>query len=75
MVFRKDHSPCNYLIQPTGFIECPTCQGNVRLKVFACDLHGQCTVAKALDGIACCATCRDYSPRKDTADESGSAMG
>jgi hypothetical protein len=40
--------------------ECPTCRGRVRLKVFACGLHGECTVARPLAGTACCATCPDY---------------
>lgn len=42
--------------------ECPTCCGNVRIKVLACEVHGECTLAKALDGVACCRGCRDYSP-------------
>jgi len=40
--------------------ECPTCRGVVRLKVFACELHGECTIGRSLAGVACCATCPDY---------------
>jgi hypothetical protein len=39
---------------------CPSCRGAVRLKVFACALHGECTIARSLTGVACCATCPDY---------------
>jgi hypothetical protein len=47
---------------------CPSCRGHVRLKVFACAVHGECTVGKALAGLACCATCPDFaagSPRQE----------
>jgi hypothetical protein len=39
---------------------CPTCRGSIRLKVFVCTLHGQCTVGWPLTGLAWCATCVDY---------------
>ncbi len=45
-----------------GFQLCETCNGNVRIKTFACDIHGKCTLKKQLPGIACCATCKDFSP-------------
>lgn len=41
-------------------ISCPTCSGNVKVKVFACSLHKECTVHKQLENIACCLTCQDY---------------
>jgi hypothetical protein len=42
---------------------CRTCCGVVQLKVFACVVHGECTVGKALPGVACCATCADHEPQ------------
>ena len=33
---------------------CATCQGAIQIKVFACDVLGECTIGKKLDGIACC---------------------
>lgn len=73
---KQDRSrPCQHLGQPIGFVECPTCNGNVRLKVFACDIHQQTTMKKPMSGIACCATCREYVPLKDFADSDGSAAG
>lgn len=66
---------CQHLGPPTGFVECPTCNGNVRLKVFACDKFTQATMKKPMNGLACCATCREYQPMKDTADVDGSASG
>jgi hypothetical protein len=62
-----EHIPCwrqgDYLRKQT----CASCCGTVRLKVFACDLHGECTVAKFLSGSACCRTCDDYEPEQKLA--------
>lgn len=41
--------------------ECGDCTSKPKIKVFACALHGECTLGKPLDGLACCATCADYS--------------
>jgi hypothetical protein len=52
---------CKYLGEPTGAeLPCPPCGGGVRIKVFGCALHGQCTVAKAQPQHACCAQCNDH---------------
>lgn len=34
--------------------DCSTCKGNVRVKVFDCDLHGACSVSKKVEGIHVC---------------------
>lgn len=39
--------------------ECPSCNGNVQIKVFGCAVHGECTIGKPLEGVACC-PCDDY---------------
>lgn len=36
--------------------KCGTCPGNSRIFVFGCALLGECTVAKKLTGIECCAS-------------------
>lgn len=46
--------------EPIEQIECPTCAGHVRVKAFACAVHGRCTVGKPLPDVACCAVCRDH---------------
>lgn len=66
---------CQHLGPATGFVECPACQGNVRLKVFACEIHKSATMKNPINGLACCAVCREYQPMKDTADADGSAAG
>jgi len=38
---------------------CPTCCGSTRIKVFACELHGKCSIAKPV-GVQVCQGCGDY---------------
>jgi hypothetical protein len=41
---------------------CLGCGGDVRIKIFACSVHGECTLGQPLAGIACCSKCDDYLP-------------
>src|SRR4051794_10412603 len=42
--------PCVHLGAPTGAtVDCPTCTGHVRLKLFACTLHEECVPTRAGD--------------------------
>lgn len=41
---------------------CRSCAGRIRIKVFRCALYGQCTLARPLEQLACCARCSDYEP-------------
>jgi hypothetical protein len=46
--------------EPTGeTVTCRTCAGRVELKLFACSVHGTCTVGKKAEGVACCEGCPD----------------
>lgn len=47
------------VVRQTG---CPTCRGQVLLKIFACPLHTECTLMRSLEGLACCAKCSDRVP-------------
>lgn len=48
---------CVHVGRPTGdFVECVSCQGRVRLRVFACDIH-ETTDSKR------CLACRDYKAK------------
>lgn len=38
---------------------CPSCRGKVKVKVFGCALHKECTLAKAIDGAKLCSGCPD----------------
>ena len=53
---------CEYL-QGVAYTKlCPSCKGHVEVKVFLCYVHQECTLAKKLPGLACCASCPDKQP-------------
>jgi len=57
----KSLGNCTWRGEHTGLVKCPSCGGGgVSIKVFSCDKHGRCTVARSADGIACCKICTDY---------------
>jgi hypothetical protein len=39
---------------------CQSCGEGWKLKVFSCDIHGECTLGKKLETLACCSRCNDY---------------
>jgi len=53
--------PCRHLGESVRKEACRACRGHVQVKVFACALHGECTLGRMLQGTACCARCPDYS--------------
>lgn len=44
-------------VEPIDTVDCKQCGGSVRIKVFGCELYGQCTVAKRVPEMACCKGC------------------
>ncbi len=53
---------CTNLLPDTGTtLPCPTCSGNVQVKVFGCSVFGQCTVGKRVGDTACCKGCPSYT--------------
>lgn len=60
-----DHAsatPCTHRGDVIDAVQCPTCRGKVTVRVFACTVHGRCTVAKRTPRAACCKGCVDYAP-------------
>lgn len=55
--------PCEKLGGELRLQNCEACKGHVQIKVLACEVHGECTLKRRLEGIACCATCIDFSER------------
>lgn len=51
---------CVHIGQEVRQDGCESCGGNVRLKIFACSVHRECTLATPLPGITCCQQCADY---------------
>ena len=59
--------PCIHLGSQIDSVKCPSCRGSVTLKVFACEVHGRCTIQKRVDTeTACCSACSDYESKPDT---------
>ncbi|MFQ5732191.1 MAG: hypothetical protein ACE5KM_09570 [Planctomycetaceae bacterium] len=59
--------PCRHQGEHLRVQQCRSCAGSVRLKVFACPLHDECTIGKTISGIACCTLCDDYERNTEPA--------
>jgi hypothetical protein len=56
--------PCVHLGESTGqLLECPSCTGGIRVKVFACSVWGVCTPVKMVPGTWCCKHCPRYEAK------------
>lgn len=54
---------CRHLGEEVRRQQCGTCRGVVQLKVFACAVHGECTLGKPAPGVkGCCEGCRERAP-------------
>ncbi len=56
----QQRAACQFRGETVNEIECPICRRTVMLKVFDCAQHERCTIAKAIDDMACCASCEDF---------------
>lgn len=64
-VVPRGSSPCSFRTGVTGtVVDCPSCSGTVRLKVFGCSMHGSCTLEQRHAEYECCADCPDHTARK-----------
>lgn len=55
--------PCIHKGDQIDSVPCKSCVGNVNVKVFACAVHGRCTVARRVHrDTPVCANCRDHKP-------------
>lgn len=61
LVVHVPRPQCKYLGSATGNTpQCLSCQGTVRIKTFACAVHGECTTHKPITNVACCMSCDWY---------------
>jgi len=59
----RPQARCRHLGVATGEMkDCTNCTNSPRLKLFACGVHGSCTLGKRVEGTACCLDCPDYAP-------------
>jgi hypothetical protein len=63
VVSSQAKSPCRHLGEQRRLQECDSCKGPVQIKVLECAIHGECTIGKKLESIACCGTCDNYEKR------------
>lgn len=57
----KKRDPCVHRGEVIRQELCPSCcGGKVELFIFACTQHGECTIGKKLESVACCKKCKDY---------------
>jgi hypothetical protein len=42
------------------FEKCPSCIGNVEIKIFQCSIHGECNLSGTMLSTACCLSCGDF---------------
>ena len=55
--------PCVHLGKATkDTIKCTTCNGNVRIRLFECELHKRCSIKKPV-GFQCCWNCPDHEEK------------
>lgn len=59
----EQRATCSHLGEERRREPCETCCGKVLLKIFACELRGECTIERPLAGVACCSGCGDYGAR------------
>lgn len=52
---------CSNLKEEINLIECDSCSGSVKIKIFECSIHKECTIAKQIENIKCCQTCKDFT--------------
>ncbi len=51
---------CIHRGEENGEVLCPTCNGKVMVKTFACEIYGSCTLVKKVGETACCSGCKDF---------------
>lgn len=58
-----DYNTCLHRGDVARIELCKACGGNVRIKIFACEIHGECTLRTMLPGVKCCEAppCLDYN--------------
>lgn len=45
---------CPHRGEELRLASCPGCKGAVQVKVFKCSVHGECTIAKEVNGVHVC---------------------
>lgn len=57
---RNTRTPCRYLGPELRQVDCPSCGGRVRIKIFACEVFGECSLGKLIPRTKACDGCQKY---------------
>lgn len=63
-------SPCIHRGDHVRSEACATCPGGVRIKVFRCPVHTECSMTRHLPSVAVCEICNDYESNNESPEES-----
>lgn len=56
-------NPCLHFGNPTGdLVDCVSCNGKTKLKVFGCVIHSKCVPTGDTDLVKVCISCTDRNP-------------
>lgn len=61
---REKPLPCVHLGEVVRLQACESCCGSVRIKIHACAVHGECTLAKAKGSTLPACRCESYQSRE-----------
>ena len=69
------HFKCEHFGAYTNKLEiCPSCRGKVKVKIFDCTIHGECTFTKHIPNIACCKSCKEFQCVECKFDKTGKCI-
>jgi len=65
------HVACRHRGSELRRERCSSCKGHVELKIFACEIHNECTLAANVVNVRVCQTCGDYQPQGSPPESEG----
>jgi hypothetical protein len=64
IIVSKPRKECCYRGPELRRHVCTACRGSVLVKVYSCDIHNECTLAKNVPDVRCCLDCSDFKPEE-----------
>ncbi len=69
-VMPQQAAPCRHRGKMVRSEVCPSCRLGVRLKVFSCAVHGECTLQRSWGSIPICLTCPSFEAVPESSENS-----
>ena len=67
----RDFLGCRHRADVRRLVPCATCRGTVKVKVFVCQVHGECDVSGRLTDTTQCSTCLDCELAREPTESAG----